>query len=128
MKFVHIELNTTDTSKAAGFYKQLFAWKMTAVPGMDYTMIDTGSKEGGAGIQKQPMPGAPNLWLPYVEVASVKKTIEKAKKLGAKIYVEYQPVGAMGAIGVFDDPTGATIGVWEAAKKPAKKAPKKKKK
>jgi hypothetical protein len=34
------------------------------------------------------------------------------------------PIGDMGAIGIFVDPTGATIGVWAPGKKPAKKAKK----
>ena len=95
-------------------------------PGMVYTMINTGSRQAGAGIQQKPMPDAPNAWLPYVEVASVKKTIEKAKALGAQIIISYQPLPDMGAIGRFLDPTGAALGVWEKDKAPArKKAPKK---
>ena len=38
----------------------------------------------------------------------------------------YQPIPGMGAFGIFVDPTGAALGVWEPApKKPAKKAKKK---
>ena len=43
-------------------------------------------------------------------------------KLGANIVLDFQPLTGMGAIGVFVDPTGASLGVWELeAKKPAKK-------
>jgi predicted enzyme related to lactoylglutathione lyase len=59
-----------------------------------------------------------------VEVDDVKKTVAKARKLGANVQVEYMAIGDMGAIGVFIDPSGAAIGVWEATKKPAKKAKK----
>jgi hypothetical protein len=85
-------------------------------------------------MQKLPMPGVPPHWLPYVEVADVKKTIAKAKKLGATIMLEFMALGEMGSIGVFADPAGAPIGVWApgaaapapaskkgAAKKPAAK-------
>jgi hypothetical protein len=89
-----------------------------------YLGIDVGKGTGG-GMQKKPMPEAPTSWLPYVEVDDVKKTIAKAKKLGAKIMVEYMAIGDMGAIGVFVDPSGAGLGVWELAKKPAKKTAKK---
>jgi predicted enzyme related to lactoylglutathione lyase len=118
--FVHIELNTDDVAKAKKFYKGLFKWK-TPPWGDGYTGIDVGKGTGG-GMQKKPMPGAPTMWLPYVEVDDVKKTVAKAKKLGANVQVDYQAVGDMGAIGVFIDPTGAPIGVWEKAKKRAKKA------
>ena len=54
----------------------------------------------------------------------VKKTIAKAKKAGANIVLDFMPIGDMGAIGVFVDPGGASLGVWAAAKKAPKKAKK----
>lgn len=124
-RFVHIELNTDDTRKATGFYKKLFKWTITPMKGMPYSMIDTGAKESGAGMQQMPMAGAPPMWLPYVEVDSVKKTVSKAKSLGASVHVEYMPIPGMGALGIFSDPSGAAIGVWESTKKAAKKSSKK---
>jgi len=123
--FVHIELNTDDVAKAKKFYKALFKWKLGAMaPG--YTGVDVGKGTGG-GMQKKPMPEAPTLWLPYVEVDDVKKTVAKAHKLGANVQVEYMEIGDMGAIGVFIDPTGAPIGVWAKGKpKKAKKGKKSK--
>ncbi len=125
--FAHIELNTDDVAKAKKFYKSLFDWKLAPM-GPDYTMIDVGKGGTGGGMQKKPMPKAPTLWLPYVMVDDVKKTVAKARKLGATIQVDYMDIGEMGAIGVFVDPSGATLGVWamkKAAKKPAKKPAKK---
>lgn len=121
--FCHIELNTDDVAKAKKFYKSVFAWKLNDMPGMPYTMIDVGQGVGG-GMQVKPMPDAPTSWLPYVEVESVKATIAKAKKGGAAIVVEFMAIGGNGAIGIFMDPSGAPLGVWEPAKKAAP-APKK---
>ncbi|HRG99093.1 MAG TPA: VOC family protein [Polyangiaceae bacterium] len=114
--FVHIELNTSDLAASKKFYKGLFAWELTTpMPG--YTMIGVG--EGGVGGGIGSMPGAPTQWLPYAQVDSVKKTIAKARKRGATIVVEYQAIPNMGALGIFVDPLGATLGVWEVAAKPA---------
>lgn len=127
--FCHVELNTTDTDAAKKFYKGLFGWKLEDMPqpGMEYTMIVPNGGVGG-GIAKVQMEGQPTAWLSYVEVADVKKTIAKAREGGAQIMVEYQPIGEMGAIGVFVDPQGAALGVWAPGKKaaspPAKKAAK----
>jgi len=128
--FCHIELSTGDLAAAKKFYKGLFKWKLNNT-GKDfggYVLIDVGKGTGG-GMMTKPMPEAPTGWLPYVEVDDVKKTVAKAKKLGANAMVEYMEIpGGMGAFGVFVDPTGAAIGVWEAAKKkPAKKKAAKKK-
>ncbi len=137
--FAHLELSTDDVAGAKKFYKKLFDWKITdmAGPGSPYTMIDCGDETAGGGIQAKPMPGMPTAWLAYVEVESVQKTLAKAEKAGAKIIAPFRSIGEMGAVGVFVDPNGAALGVWERAprkaekkaeekpaKKPAKKAEK----
>lgn len=129
--FVHIELGTDDVAKAKKFYKSLFDWKITDVPDMSYTLIDAGKGSAGGGMMKKQTPDQPTMWLPYVEVDSVKKTVAKAKKAGATAMVEYMAIGDMGAIGVLMDPTGAAFGIWEKSKTPpraTKKVAKKKKK
>jgi uncharacterized protein len=130
--FAHIELTTADLGKAKKFYKKLFDWKLTDTPMGDgggvYTMINAGKAPGG-GMQAQPMPEAPVTWLPYVEVDSVKKSLAKAEKGGAKIIMPEMDIGKNGIIGIFVDPAGAMLGVWAKAKptkKAAKKASKKK--
>jgi hypothetical protein len=114
--FIHIELNTEDLKGSRKFYTKLFKWKLADMPG-PYTMIDTGKKATGGGMQVKPMPEAPTAWLPYVEVKDVKKTIAQAKKLGATIALDYQALPGMGSIGVFIDPAGAALGVWAPQKK-----------
>src|SRR5687767_7152388 len=114
--FVHVELNTSDADKAKKFYKGLFDWKLSDMPmgeGQTYTMLDVGKVVGGAGVgggmQKQMMPGAPSSWLSYVAVDDVKKTIAKARQLGAQILQDYTPLPGMGALGILMDPTGAAL-------------------
>jgi predicted enzyme related to lactoylglutathione lyase len=122
--FVHVELNTGDLAVARAFYKKLFDWKLEDMPmgeGQSYTMISVGKGVAG-GMQAKPMPDAPTQWLPYVQVDSIKRSIAKARKLGAHIVVEHMPVADMGALGIFVDPTGAVLGLWQPAKAPARRA------
>jgi len=121
--FVHLDLSTDDPVAAKKFYKTVFDWKFKEFPEMKWTGIDVGTGVGG-GIGGKNMASQPTAWTAYVDVADVKKTIAKAKKAGATIVVPFMQVGAMGALGVFVDPQGATIGVWQAA--PPAPAPKKK--
>ena len=123
--FAHIELTTDDLKAAQKFYGKVFAWKLSEMPGMNYTMIDVGGGTGG-GMQSRPMPDAPTGWMPYVQVDDVKATVAKATKAGATAMLPYQEIGEMGAIGVFADPNGAVIGVWEAKQAPPAPAPAKK--
>jgi uncharacterized protein len=124
--FAHCELSTTDIGQAKKFYKSVFDWKLSDVKGMPYTMVDVGKGGVGGGIQKVMMPGQPTAWMPYVQVDDVKKSLARAKKAGGKVVLDFHAIGEMGAIGVFLDPAGAALGVWEAAKKAPKKAAAKK--
>ncbi|MGH7294165.1 MAG: VOC family protein [Polyangiaceae bacterium] len=128
--FCHIELSTGDVAASKKFYRSLFKWKLQTMGKAmgGYTTIDVGEGVGG-GMMTKMMPEQPTAWLPYVMVDDVKKTIAKARKLGADVKVDYMEIpGGMGAFGVFVDPSGAGIGVWEAAKKARKPAKKKNKK
>jgi uncharacterized protein len=116
--FAHIELNTEDLAAAKAFYKKVFDWKLSNLAG--YTMIDVGRGTGG-GMTKKQMKEQPTAWLPYVEVADVAATLQKAEKAGARVVVEPTDIGDMGAIGVFVDPTGAGLGVWSKKKNKRKR-------
>jgi uncharacterized protein len=117
--FVHVELSTDDTGKARDFYGKVFDWKFedapSPVPGGTYTHIRVGEGTGG-GLMKKPMAEAPNMWLPYVLVPNLDATLAKVRALGAKVVVDKMVVPDQGAFAVFLDPTGAAIGVWQAAK------------
>jgi len=119
--FAHLELTTDDLKSAQSFYTKVFGWKLNEMPGMNYTMIDVGGSGVGGGMQGRPMPEAPTGWMPYVQVESVKTSVDKAIKAGATAILPYQEIGEMGAIGIFSDPTGCSIGVWEAKQAPAAK-------
>ena len=97
--FVHIELDTTDLSKAKTFYTKLFDWKLEDVP-MEmgsYTMINVGEGTGG-GMMKQPVPGAPSAWLAYVQVDDIAAATKKAKSLGATIMKDVTEVMGRGLV------------------------------
>ena len=66
---------------------------------------------------KHPMPGAPSMWLAYVDVDDVAATTAKAKSLGATIIRDTSEVMGMGWFSIITDPTGATFALWKAKKK-----------
>lgn len=110
--FVHVELQTKDTEKSRKFYESLFGWKLEQLPGMDYTMINVGEGTGG-GMMKNPVPGTPDSWLPYILVDDVAAATEKAKTLGATICKEVTEVPNFGWFSVIMDTTGAAFGLWQ---------------
>jgi len=116
--FVHVELNTTDVSKAKTFYGKLFNWDLEDVPmgPSTYTMIKVGQGTGG-GIMKHPVPGAPSAWLAYVQVDDIAAATQKAKSLGANVMKDVTEVMGMGWLSIIIDPTGAALGLWKPNKK-----------
>lgn len=115
--FVHVELSTTDASKAKAFYSSLFSWSLEDMemgPGMTYTLINPGEGTGG-GLMQQMAPGAPSAWLAYVIVDDVTAATAKAKALGATVLTDRTEVPGMGAFTVIQDPTGAALGLWQSA-------------
>jgi len=62
---------------------------------------------------KSPMPGVPQSWLPYVQVASADATHDKAKKLGADIKVPPTDIPNVGRFSILTDTVGATVGILE---------------
>jgi uncharacterized protein len=112
--FVHVELNTTDVSKAKDFYGKLFDWTLEDIPMGDgaYTMIKVGEGTGG-GLMKHPVPGAPSAWLAYVQVDDIHASTKKAASLGAKIMNDVTEVMGMGWLSILIDPTGAVLGLWQ---------------
>jgi uncharacterized protein len=116
--FVHVELNTTDVSKAKSFYGGLFNWNLedAPMPGGSYTMIKVGEGTGG-GIMKHPVPGAPSAWLAYVLVDDIATATKKAKALGATVMKDVTEVMDAGSLSILIDPTGAALGLWQPKKK-----------
>lgn len=116
--FVHVELNTTDVSRAKTFYGKLFNWDLEDLPmgPSTYTMIKVGQGTGG-GIMKHPVPGAPSAWLAYVQVDDIAAATQQAKSLGANVMKDVTEVMGMGWLSIIIDPTGAALGLWKPNQK-----------
>jgi uncharacterized protein len=111
--FVHLELSTSDVSKAKDFYSGLFGWEITDNDmgnGMIYSTFKPSSGPGG-GIFS--MPGAPTMWLAYVGVEDINAATEKAKSLGATIHKGPMDIPNVGWATILVDPTGATIALFQ---------------
>jgi predicted enzyme related to lactoylglutathione lyase len=110
----HIELSTDDPTAAVAFYGKVFGWKIDGSPmpgGGVYNMFRTAN--GGGGITGKMMPEQPTAWLPYVSVNSIAHTLGAVHDNGGATVQPHTPIGDMGAIAVFRDPTGGHIGLWE---------------
>ena len=115
-----IELSTTDDTGAAKFYGDVFGWKVSNGQGSqagpnDYAHIENaGAMIGGIPPASMRNPNAPPHWLSYVSVADVAASTEKAKSLGANVYMGPMDIGENGKISVLADPQGAVFALHQA--------------
>jgi predicted enzyme related to lactoylglutathione lyase len=110
---------TPDADKTRAFYCDLFGWDIDD-PGPDYggyqNFVKDGVKIAGSmGSQ----PGEPSsFWTVYLATGDVKQTVEDARAKGAPVYLEPQPVMALGSMAMVADPGGAAIGIWQPGEHP----------
>lgn len=100
--FIHIELVTNDAAAAYKFYNGVFDWGFRA-PGS----AKVAAAKGGRKAKGDTRP----MWIPYVQVADVKKSVAKVKKFGGTVALDYTQVPDKGAIAIIADPTGAMLGI-----------------
>lgn len=109
---VHIELSAKNLTEAAKFYEQLFGWKTEQMPAMDYATFQA---EGGPGGGFNPVraDNPAGTVLVYIDSDDVTADLAKAEKLGAKIILRKTEIPQMGWFGVFEDPTGNRLGLFQ---------------
>ncbi len=113
---VHWEFWTKSPEKVAEFYGKVFDWKIQAIPGMQYQMVETGGLGGiNGGImtpKEGPWPGNMSF---YIDVDDLNAYRQRIQDAGGKILVEQQEVPGMGAFSLFSDPDGRVVGIWKRA-------------
>ena len=113
------DVMTTDAAAGKAFYTGLFGWNATDMPageGFVYTMFDKDGKNVCALTQmgpdlRQMVPGA--FWQSYLTIEDVDAAAAKAEALGGKVLMAPFDVLDVGRMAVIQDPTGATVNLWE---------------
>lgn len=119
----HFELTAANVARARRFYEKAFGWKMSGIPEMGYTLVQT-AKVGKSGLPKEP--GVINggmmkrskqfqhpiitIWVKDIDAAQV-----KIKKAGGRAVGVKNPVGEMGWAAYFKDTEGNVIGLFQPA-------------
>jgi predicted enzyme related to lactoylglutathione lyase len=108
---VHLELHTGNLPRALAFYAGLFGWRAEKVDvgSSSYMALDLADGiDGGVVECDTPRP----LWLPYVEVADVAATTDRARRLGASVPLAPRE-GPVGWRSVVSAPDGGEIALWQ---------------
>jgi len=127
-KVVHFEIPCDDAKRASEFYSKVFAWNMSEIPEMKYTMAVTGpTDEQNMPLEKGFISGGlfnradMDTPLPHpmvtMDVDNIEDSLKKVVEAGGEVVKERTTVGDMGAVAYFKDTEGNINGIWEDAKK-----------
>ncbi|NNG19918.1 VOC family protein [Naumannella sp. ID2617S] len=113
---IWIDLSTSDTEAAKKFYGELFGWEFadTGEEFGHYQIIScNGAPVGGAMSSEMGDGTAPTAWGVYLRTNDSATTVQAVKDNGGQVLVNAMPVGDLGTMAIYLDPSGAAIGSWE---------------
>lgn len=112
-EIVHIEFSAKDPQGLGKFFSNLFGWKTEYSEELDYVMFDGGGGPGG-GFPKVGEDMKAGTVMVYISTDDVDATLVKAESLGAKILTPKTEIPMTGWFGLFADPTGNSVGVFQS--------------
>ena len=127
--FVHIEFKSSDFARTSEFYAKLFDWQTQQNASASYMKADSADGPSGgwvrADLVQSPGPIA------YLQVDDLADKLDAVEKAGGRVLVRSMPFAGGGEVGLFADPDGNVLGLWqrknaggaEGAKPAAKAAP-----
>lgn len=123
-RVVHFEIHASDPTRLVRFYSEVFGWKFTHMPELQYWLIDSGEAStpginGGLLQRRGPKPekGQPvNAHVTVMDVASVDDYWKKALAAGASPALPKMTIPGVGYAAYAVDPDGNIFGLYQADK------------
>ena len=111
---IHLELHTADLPGAVSFYSELFGWRPERIHAGNGSYLSMGMGERlGGGMVECEAAGEHPLWLPYVEVADVVVSTNRAERLGGAVMLDPRE-GPEGWRSVVSSPKGGEVAFWQS--------------
>ena len=117
---VHFEIHAGDPASLSKFYADVFGWKVTHLPQLDYWMFETGDGAGinGGMVQRMgPRPAetaAVNGFVCSLGVASVDDALARALAAGATVALPKMAIPGVGYQAYVKDPDQNILGLHQA--------------
>jgi len=109
------DLFTSDPDASRAFYEQLLGWTSEAA-GEEFGGYINFAKDGhkvAGGMRNDGSSGQPDGWNIYLASADAVATDAAVEAAGGHVIVPAMDVMDLGAMAVYADPTGASIGAWK---------------
>lgn len=116
---VWIDINFPDPDAGQAFYGDLFGWTFeNQGPELgEYRMIRSasGSVIGGASPGIPEDASVPTEWMVHLGVDELDAALTRVTGAGGRVLADPMPVGDLGTVAVVATPSGAALGLWQAA-------------
>jgi len=108
---VHIEFKSSDFARTSAFYAKLFDWQTEQNASNSYMKFDSSDGPSGgwvrADLVQSPGPVA------YLVVDDLAAKLDEVEAAGGRVLVRTMPFAGGGEIGLFADPDGNVLGLWQ---------------
>jgi predicted enzyme related to lactoylglutathione lyase len=108
---VHLEISTKDAPASAGFYSQVFGWKIEVDPKFDYHQFAAEGGPGGGFVNVDEHTKAGDI-IPYLAADDIETMLKKVEQAGGKVLLPKTEIPGIGWYAFFADPTGNRIGLY----------------
>ena len=109
---VHVEIPAAKVESAGKFYQELFGWKISPMPEMNYTMWEAGDGDEYGGFPQVSDESPAGQVLVYIASDDIEADLKKVVQLGGKVLHPKAEIPQTGWFGVFQDPTGNVLGLY----------------
>ena len=109
---VHVEIPSAKVEAAGKFYQELFGWKITPVPDMNYIMWEAGDGDEYGGFPQVSDENPAGQVLVYIASDDIEDDLKKVEKLGGKVIHPKAEIPRTGWFGIFQDTTGNVLGLY----------------
>jgi len=107
----HVEFSAKDRKASQKFYADVFGWKFHIFDELHYTTFETGSGIGGGFSEVSESYPAGTVTV-YIETDDVTASLAKVEAAGGIILATETEVPGTGKFGLFRDPTGNLVGLF----------------
>jgi predicted enzyme related to lactoylglutathione lyase len=110
-EIAHIEFKSVNFARTSEFYGKLFDWQMEQNASASYMKLAGGDGPSAgwfrADLVQSPGPVA------YLPVDDLEAKLAQVEEAGGRILVRTLPFAGGGEIGLFADPDGNVLGLWQ---------------
>lgn len=114
-----LDMTSEDADEARAFYEEVVGWQSSSVDMEGYDDFNMHLADGGdpiAGICHARASNAElprSVWLVYIAVEDLDRSLERCEELGGEVLVEPRGVPEYGRYAVIRDPVGAVVALGE---------------